>query len=150
MVNLSNVDQQQTKILFDAYLHDKIAHAYLFIDPTGYTALATAYWLICLLNCTGEHKPDANCNNCQRILNGNHPDVFLVEAENKKSLSIDQIRPLKEELAKKPVEGSRRFFIVKDASLLTLSANNALLNLLEEPVAPVVTILIANNENTIL
>ncbi|MCT7765133.1 MAG: DNA polymerase III subunit delta, partial [Lactobacillus iners] len=27
MVNLSNVDQQQTKILFDAYLHDKIAHA---------------------------------------------------------------------------------------------------------------------------
>lgn len=53
-------------------------------------------------------------------------------------------------MAKKPVEGSRRFFIVKDASSLTLSANNALLNLLEEPVAPVVTILIANNENTIL
>jgi DNA polymerase-3 subunit delta' len=98
----------------------------------------------------GEDKPDGTCNNCQRILDGNHPDVFLVKLEGKQTLSIDQIRPLKEELAKSPVEGNRRFFIIENAEKLTLAASNALLNLLEEPVAPVVTILITNNENQIL
>lgn len=75
--------------------------------------LNTAYWLACLFNCTGENKPDGTCNNCQRILDGNHPDVFLVKLEGKQTLSIDQIRPLKEELAKSPVEGKRRFLSLK-------------------------------------
>lgn len=150
MINLKNAGKEQVNFLNDAYQHDKIAHSYLFVDPIQETALATAYWLACRFMCTGENKPDGTCNNCQRILNGNHPDVFLVELEGKQSLSIDQIRPLKEELAKSPVEGTRRFFIIKNAEKLTLAANNALLNLLEEPMAPVVTILITNNENRVL
>ena len=150
MINLKNTGKEQVAFLNDAYQHDKIAHSYLFVDPIQETALATAYWLACRFMCTGEIKPDGTCNNCQRILNGNHPDVFLVELDGKQSLSIDQIRPLKEELAKSPVEGTRRFFIIKNAEKLTLAANNALLNLLEEPMAPVVTILITNNENKVL
>ena len=60
------------------------------------------------------------------------------------------MRPLKEELAKSPVESSRRFFFINEAQKMTLSAANGLLNLLEEPVAPVVTILITNNSDQIL
>lgn len=65
-------------------------------------------------------------------------------------MGIDQVRPLKEELAKSPVESSRRFFFINEAQKLTLSAANGLLNLLEEPIAPVVTILITNNSDQIL
>ena len=150
MIDLKNVGQKQTNLLRDAYLNKKVAHSYLFVDPMQKKGLNTAYWLACLFNCLGENKPDGTCNNCQRILDGNHPDVFLVKLEGKQTLSIDQIRPLKEELAKSPVEGKRRFFIIENAEKLTLAASNALLNLLEEPVAPVVTILITNNENQIL
>lgn len=150
MINLKNIGKRQVDFLDDAYQHDRIAHSYLFVDPIQETALATAYWLACRFMCTGEKKPDGTCNNCQRILDGNHPDVFLVKLNGKQSLSIDQIRPLKEELAKSPVEGTHRFFIIENAEKLTLSANNALLNLLEEPGAPVVTILVTNNENQVL
>ena len=150
MINLENIGKKQTNILKDAYNNDKIAHSYLFVDPMQEKGLATAYWLACLFNCTGENKPDGTCNQCQRILTGNHPDVFLVKLEGKQTLSIDQVRPLKEELSKSPVEGTRRFFFIENAEKLTLAANNALLNLLEEPVAPVVTILITNNTNQIL
>ena len=150
MIDLKNIGQKQADLLRDAYLNKKVAHSYLFVDPMQKKGINTAYWLACLFNCVGEDKPDGTCNNCQRILDGNHPDVFLVKLEGKQTLSIDQIRPLKEELAKSPVEGNRRFFIIENAEKLTLAASNALLNLLEEPVAPVVTILITNNENQIL
>ncbi|QLL73270.1 DNA polymerase III subunit delta [Lactobacillus crispatus] len=150
MIDLSNVGKKQTQFLKRAYDQKKLAHSYLFVDSDEARALNTAYWLACLFNCTGENKPDGSCQNCRQILSGNHPDVLLVAPDGKQTLRIDQIRPLKEELAKSPVESTRRFFFINEAQKLTLAAANGLLNLLEEPVAPVVTILITNNSDQIL
>ncbi|MCT7720220.1 DNA polymerase III subunit delta [Lactobacillus crispatus] len=150
MIDLSNVWKKQTQFLKRAYDQKKLAHSYLFVDSDEARALNTAYWLACLFNCTGENKPDGSCQNCRQILSGNHPDVLLVAPDGKQALGIDQIRPLKEELAKSPVESTRRFFFINEAQKLTLAAANGLLNLLEEPVAPVVTILITNNSDQIL
>src|SRR5699024_77180 len=150
MIDLSNVGKKQTQFLKRAYDQKKLAHSYLFVDSDEARALNTAYWLACLFNCTGENKPDGSCQNCRQILSGNHPDVLLVAPDGKQTLGIDQIRPLKEELAKSPVESTRRFFFINEAQKLTLAAANGLLNLLEEPVAPVVTILITNNSDQIL
>lgn len=149
-MDIKQIDQKQAEILRRAYDKKQLAHSYLFIDNDETEALSTAYWLACLFNCSGENKPDGTCQACQQILSGNHPDVLLVDSNGKQSLSIDQIRPLKEELAKSPVESTRRFFFINEAEKLTLSASNALLNLLEEPVAPVVSILISNNPDKIL
>ncbi|MDN6759702.1 MAG: DNA polymerase III subunit delta, partial [Lactobacillus sp.] len=150
MIDISNIGTKQAEFLKRAYQQKKLAHSYLFVDSDETRALNTAYWLACLFNCTGENKPDGTCQNCKQILSGNHPDVLLVEPEGKQTLGIDQVRPLKEELAKSPVESSRRFFFINEAQKMTLSAANGLLNLLEEPIAPVVTILITNNSDQIL
>lgn len=151
MIDLKNIGKKEAEFLKKAFEHHKIAHAYLFEDPIQTQALETAYWLACLFNCVGSPKPDGTCSECQRILKENNPDIFRVKLEGgKQSISIDQIRPLKEELAKSSRKGKMRFFIIENAEKMTLAANNALLNLLEEPSAPVVTILITNNANTIL
>ncbi|MBW8014257.1 DNA polymerase III subunit delta [Lactobacillus helveticus] len=150
MIDISNIGTKQAEFLKRAYQQKKLAHSYLFVDSDETRALNTAYWLACLFNCTGENKPDGTCQNCKQILSGNHPDVLLVKPEGKQTLGIDQVRPLKEELAKSPVESSRRFFFINEAQKMTLSAANGLLNLLEEPIAPVVTILITNNSDQIL
>ena len=150
MIDITNVGTKQTQFLRCAYEQKRLAHSYLFVDSDENRALNTAYWLACLFNCTGKNKPDGTCQNCRQILSGNHPDVLLVGPEGKQTLGIDQVRPLKEELAKSPVESSRRFFFINEAQKLTLSAANGLLNLLEEPIAPVVTILITNNSDQIL
>lgn len=149
-IDISQRGVKQAEFLRHAFEQKKLAHSYLFVDANELQALNTAYWLACLFNCTGENKPDGSCQNCQQIISGNNPDVLLVTTEGKQSLGIDQIRVLKEELAKSPVQSSVRFFIINDAQKLTLSAANALLNLLEEPIAPVVTILITNNADQIL
>ena len=149
-IELAKRGKKQAQFLQHAYEGNKLAHSYLFVDANEKQALNTAYWLACLFNCTGEQKPDGTCQNCRQIISENNPDVLLVTPENKQSLGIDQVRILKEELAKSPVQSSTRFFIIDEAQKLTLAAANALLNLLEEPVAPVVTILITNNTDQIL
>lgn len=149
-IELAKRGKKQAQFLQHAYEENKLAHSYLFVDANEKQALNTAYWLACLFNCTGEQKPDGTCQNCRQIISENNPDVLLVTPENKQSLGIDQVRILKEELAKSPVQSSTRFFIIDEAQKLTLAAANALLNLLEEPVAPVVTILITNNTDQIL
>lgn len=149
-IELAKRGKKQAQFLQHAYEENKLAHSYLFVDANEKQALNTAYWLACLFNCTGEQKPDGTCQNCRQIISENNPDVLLVTPENKQSLGIDQVRILKEELAKSPVQSSTRFFIIDGAQKLTLAAANALLNLLEEPVAPVVTILITNNTDQIL
>lgn len=150
MIDIKNIGQNEANLLKRAYEKKQLAHSYLFVDNDEKRALNTAYWLACLFNCTGKNRPDGTCQNCRQILSGNHPDVLLVKPEGRQTLSIDQIRPLKEELAKSPVESTRRFFFIDEAQKLTLPAANALLNLLEEPVAPVVSILITNNADQIL
>lgn len=150
MIDLQNIGHPETRFLKEAYAKKQLAQSYLFVDTDEQQALNTAYWLACLFNCTGANPPDGSCQNCRQILSGNHPDVLLVDSGDKQTLGIDQVRPLKEELAKSPVESRRRFFFINEAQKLTLPAANALLNLLEEPVAPVVTILICNNAAQIL
>lgn len=150
MINFKDIGQSQVDFLRKAYEHKKLAHSYLFVDNNENKALATAYWLACLYNCQGQDKPDGVCQNCRQILSSNHPDVLLVKPEGRQTIGIDQIRPLKQELAKSPIESSRRFFFIDEAQKLTLSAANALLNLLEEPIAPVVSILITDNADQIL
>ncbi len=149
-IEISKKDAQQAAMLQRSFEQQHLAHSYLFVDANEKQALDTAFWLACLLNCTGANKPDGTCRNCQQIISGNNPDVLLVTTEGKQSLGIDQVRVLKEELAKRPVQSSMRFFIIDQAQKLTLSAANALLNLLEEPIAPVVTVLITNNADQIL
>jgi DNA polymerase-3 subunit delta' len=149
MDNFSGIDQTKAAELKKALLNGQLAHAYLFIDLDEQRAELTAQWLACAANCLGKNRPDGVCRNCQRILAGNFPDVVRIHPIGQ-SLSIKQIRPLKEELAKSPTESQLRFFIIAEAERLTMSAANALLNLLEEPVAPVVTILIANNADQVL
>lgn len=146
MLDLKQIGASESRQLKQAQDRGQLSHAYLLLSSDEAEALNTAYWLICYVNCTGEKKPDGTCPACRRILACNHPDVFLIDTEeNKQSIAIDQIRPLKQELAKSPLEGDRRYFVVNHAQKLTLPAANAMLNLLEEPAAPVVTFLIANN-----
>ncbi|MDF7681945.1 DNA polymerase III subunit [Lactobacillus sp. ESL0679] len=152
VIDLTQKGASEAAFLRRAFEQKQLAHSYLFVDRDEDEAVNTAYWLACLFNCTGqsEQRPDGTCQNCRQIISGNHPDVLLVTTAGKQSLGIDQIRPLKEELAKSPVQSSRRFFIINEAQKLTLPAANALLNLLEEPIAPVVTILVTNNVDQIL
>lgn len=59
------------------------------------------------------------------------PDVFFLEPDT--SVGIAEVRAVKSFLSRKPIQSPVNTVIIKDAHLLTIPAQNALLKTLEEP-----------------
>ena len=96
-------------------------------------ANALAHSLVCA-------QPDAQdracgtCSPCRLFVAGSHPDISRVSPEEEgKSISIDQIRALREFNALSSYGGGHKIVLIEPAERMTMAAANALLKTLEEP-----------------
>ncbi len=115
----------------------------------GKTALARqfAFSLLCL-NPTDYGFHCGQCYYCNLIAAGTHPDfIEMLPEEDKKAISINQIRALITDTYLKPQFERYRAIIINPADMLTISAANAFLKCLEEPNERTVFILITDKPN---
>jgi DNA polymerase III subunit delta' len=120
--------------LRSALTNRTLHHAYLWVGPAGVGKRTVALGLAKAIHC---REIDGDfcgvCADCDRIENGNHPDVRVVGlAANKKEISIHQIREIEKELSFRAFTG-KKIIIIDPASLMNIIAQNALLKTLEEP-----------------
>lgn len=129
----------------------ELAHAYLFVGPTGSGKSEIAKWLALRLFCLHlqNGEPDLICPECQRILSGNHPDVVVAKPEGRQ-IKVDEIRHLKDEFTKSAVEGNRKLFIIHDAEKMTNNAANSLLKFIEEPGPGIYILMLTTNKSAVL
>lgn len=127
---------------------NKIAHAYLFCGPRGTGKTTIAKLLAKAINCTGEVKPCDQCENCQEITNGTHPDVIEIDAASNNG--VDEVRSLIEKVKYAPTKGKYKVYIIDEVHMMSTGAFNALLKTLEEPPAHVVFILATTEPHKIL
>lgn len=122
-------------------------HAYLFTGPIGVgkgdMALEFAAGLICTRGGCGE------CEACDRVRQGIHPDVEVVRPEGP-LIRIGQIRELNVQLVQRPFEGRARVFVILQADAMNDEAANAFLRSLEEPPPHVHFILVTGAPERIL
>ena len=132
---------RQIEIIKKAIENNRVPHAYLFLGEEGVGKKRTALTLAKALNCCAEPTDSCDeCNSCRKIMNGNHPDVTVVEPEGN-SIKINQIRELQRSLKYKPYEGKKKVCIIANAEKMNLAAANSMLKILEEPPPDIVLIL---------
>ncbi len=127
---------------------NKIAHAYLFCGPRGTGKTTIAKLLAKAINCTGEQKPCNECENCQEITFGTHPDIIEIDAASNNG--VDEVRNLIEKVKYAPTKGHYKVYIIDEVHMMSTGAFNALLKTLEEPPSHVVFILATTEPHKIL
>lgn len=126
-----------------------VSHAYIFLGPDE-RVMKQAKLLARTVNCENvELSPCGFCDNCRKILNGIHPDVMEISAEGA-SIKIDQVRNLIQSFVEKPLEASRKVYIIHEAHKMTPEAQNALLKTLEEPASQSTAVLLTDNLKLLL
>lgn len=130
---------------------NQLSHAYLLTGESGLGKLAVAKWVAKRLFCINlqDGFPCNECQECVRINENQHPDVFVIEPDGQ-SIKVDQVRFLKSEFSKSGVESSQKVFIISEAHKMTSGAANSLLKFIEEPVGNVTAFLLSDNKNLML
>ena len=111
----------------------RTSHAYLFTGTRGTGKTTCAKILAKAVNC--EQPVDGNpCNRCPSCLgieNGSFLDVLELDAASNNG--VDQVRALRDEAIYSPANVKKRVYIIDEVHMLSISAFNALLKILEEP-----------------
>ncbi len=105
---------------------NRISHAYLFTGPEQAEKKKMALWFAEFLGCK---KPDI---------------TEISVSENKKEISIEQIRELRRYLSLSPHSSPYKIAIIEEAENMNSESVNALLKTLEEPKGKTILILISN------
>ncbi|MFT8728337.1 MAG: DNA polymerase III subunit delta' [Liquorilactobacillus ghanensis] len=141
-----------TNYFADLLQQQQLVHAYLLAGPAGSGKRSLALWVAAGLFClqpAASGAPCGKCEECQRILTGNHPDVIDVVPDGN-SVKVEQTRFLKSEFSKSGVEGRRKVIILEAAEKLTISAANSLLKFIEEPSGQMTFFLLAQSISQLL
>lgn len=164
MANFPNIagHENAKKLLSSALRNKKIAHSYLFIGVANLGKFLAAKEFAKSLSCQNGQpcNPCGKCSKCLAIERESDPDVLFInspksktEAENqdeKKSISVEEIRILQHHLSLFPYNAKYKIAIVDEAHKFTNEATNAFLKTLEEPKGNAIIILTANESKFLL
>lgn len=131
---------------------DKVSHAYILNGQRGSGKKLLASIFAMTLQCeSGKSEPCGECRSCIQAQNGNQPDIITIRHEKPASISVEDIRQqLNGDIMIKPYSSKYKIYIIPDADLLTVQAQNALLKTIEEPPAYAIIFLLAENADTLL
>ena len=119
----------------------RLSHAYLFIGTRGTGKTTCAKILAKAVNC--EHPVNGNpcnqCAACRGIDDGSILDVVEIDAASNNR--VEDVRALRDEAVFSPANVNKRVYIIDEVHMLSNSAFNALLKILEEPPAHLMFIL---------
>ena len=127
------------RLLIDSINNNKLSHAYLFSGPRGTGKTSTAKLFTKTINCENV-KNGIPCNKCSSCINYEQsPDIIEIDAASNNG--VDEIRDLRDNAKVLPTYSKYKIYIIDEVHMLSQSAWNAFLKILEEPPKHVIFIL---------
>lgn len=136
------------KQLAAALQQNKLSHCYLLCGPEGSGKHTLALWLAAAVQCTGMPVPCGTCPSCAKVQAGIHPDVITCVDLKHKQFGVDCAREICSDVYIRPNEGKRKVYILPQE--MNLSAQNALLKVIEEPPSYAVFLFLSSNADQLL
>ena len=125
--------QAVTQTLKTQLLSGHMSHAYLFTGSRGTGKTSCAKILSKAVNCLNpqDGNPCNCCAACKAIDAGTCMDVLEIDAASNNG--VDNVRDLRDDAVYAPSQVKKRVYIIDEVHMLSISAFNALLKIIEEP-----------------
>ncbi|MCL2820838.1 MAG: hypothetical protein FWD38_08455 [Oscillospiraceae bacterium] len=141
-----NLTSHPENVSVFSFNSDRLSHAYITDESVAETI---AMAVVCSER--KSKRPCQKCSDCSKASRRIHPDIIEVgKLDDKLLITVDQIRALKKDVYIVPNDSMQKAYIIKSADTMNTNAQNALLQILEEPPKHTAFILCTDNPAALL